>query len=151
MMPGNLGVEAIVLNNITSSHPWKIKTEPNIYVERGMLGTLTLIHRVKLLQPFSKHTRDQQVSPYNNSFLTITQSHGCKEILFSLLHAKKIADAVLLYVFNIGFPASLLNMIFKLYSKTRRYTPYDGLLLAPSSLLCSFSFDFLKYIFSFSL
>ena len=55
-----------------------------------MLGT----HCVKLLQPVSKHTRDQQVSAYNCSFL------GCKEILFSLLHAKKIADAVLLYVFN---------------------------------------------------
>ena len=62
----------------------------------------------KLIQPFSKHSRNQQVSAYNHSFLTIIQSHCCKEILFSLLHVKKIADVVLLYVFNIGFPASLL-------------------------------------------
>ena len=61
-----------------------------------MLGT----HCVKLLQPVSKHTRDQQVSAYNCSFLTIILCLGCKEILFSLLHAKKIADAVFLYVFN---------------------------------------------------
>ena len=76
---------------------------------RGMLGTLYLLHYLKLLQPFSKHARNQQVLAYNHSFITIIQGHGCKEILFSLLHAKKIADAVLLYVFNIGFPASLLE------------------------------------------
>ena len=72
-----------------------------------MLGTLSLIHCVKLLHPFSKHSRDQQVSAYNRSFFTIIQSQGSKEILFSLLHANKIADAVLLCVFNIGFPTSL--------------------------------------------
>ena len=63
-------------------------------VLRGMLETLSLIRCVKLLQPFSKYARDQQVSAYNHSFLTICQSHGCKQILFSLLHAKKIDVAV---------------------------------------------------------
>ena len=33
MMPGNLGVEAIVLHNITSSHPCKLKTAQDILVE----------------------------------------------------------------------------------------------------------------------
>ena len=72
-----------------------------------MLGTLSLIHCLKLLQSFSKHSRDQKVSAHNGSFLTIIKSHGCKKILFSIFHAKKIADAVLLYVFIIGFPTSL--------------------------------------------
>ena len=76
-----------------------------------MLGKLSLIHCVKLCQPFVRHSRDQQVSAYNHSFFSIIQSHGCKEILFSLLHANKIADAVLLYVFNIRFPASLLGPV----------------------------------------
>ena len=71
-----------------------------------MLATLSLMHCVKLLKPFSKHAKDQKVSAHNLSLLTIIQSHGCKEILFSLLHAKKIHDAVLLYVFNIEFPTS---------------------------------------------
>ena len=44
------------------------------------------------------------------SYITIIQSHGCKEILISLCNAKKIADAVLLCVFNIGFPASLFDI-----------------------------------------
>ena len=34
--------------------------------------------------------------------------HGSKEILFSFLHAQKVADEVFLYVFIIEFPASLL-------------------------------------------
>ena len=71
-----------------------------------------LKHCVKLLQSFSKHSAVQQVSAYNRSFSPIIQSHNCKEILFSLLQAKKIGDAVLLYVFNIGFPASLFRPIF---------------------------------------
>ena len=77
---------------------------------REMLGTLFIIHWVKLLQPFSQFTRYQQGFGYNNSFITIIQSHGCKEILNRKMHAKKIGEAVFLYVFNIGFPASLLSM-----------------------------------------
>ena len=72
-----------------------------------MLGTLYLIHHIKLLQAFSKHAKDQHVFACNHSFLILIQNHGCKEILLSLYHAEKIADAVLLYVFNIGFPASV--------------------------------------------
>ena len=43
----------------------------NTKSQRGMVGTLSLIHCVKLLQPFSKHSRVQQVCAYNPSFLTI--------------------------------------------------------------------------------
>ena len=78
-------------------------------LHKGMLGTLSLIHCVKLLQPMSKLSRNKQVSAYNCSFLISIQSHRCKEILFSLLNAKNIADAVFLYVFNKGFSASLLS------------------------------------------
>ena len=78
-----------------------------------MQETLSLKHCVKLLHPLSKHARDQHVSAYNLRFFTIIQSHGCKEILFRLLHAEKIADSVLLYVLNIGFPASLLCVKLK--------------------------------------
>ena len=80
-----------------------------IILHKGMLGTLSLIHCVKLFQPLSRLSRNKQVSAYNCSFLISFQSHGCKEILFSLLDAKKIGDAVFLYVFNKGFPASLLS------------------------------------------
>ena len=49
----------------------KPKLWQNTKSQRGMLGTLSLIHCIKLLQPFSKHLRDQQVYAYNPSFLTI--------------------------------------------------------------------------------
>ena len=60
---------------------------------------------------FSKHAKNQQVSAYNHSFLTIIQTYGCKEILVTLLHAKKCADAAMLHVFIIGFPASLFDHV----------------------------------------
>ena len=65
--------------------------------ENPILNTLC-----KSTSEISKHSRDQEVSAYNRSFLTIIQSHGCKEILFSLLHAKKIAYTILLYVLTKG-------------------------------------------------
>ena len=66
----------------------------------------------KTTSAISQHVRDQQVSAYNQSQTTIIQSHGCKEILISVLHANKMGDEVLLYVFNIGFSASLFsNMV----------------------------------------
>ena len=43
------------------------------------------------------------------SFIIIIQSLGCMEILISLYHAKKIADEVLLDVFNTVFPASMVK------------------------------------------
>ena len=73
-----------------------------------MLETLSLVHCVTFLQPFSKLARDQQVSAYNRSFITMFKIHGSKEIIFSLLHAQKVADEVFLYVFIIGFSASPL-------------------------------------------
>ena len=73
------------------------------------MKTLSLIPWVKLPSPFSQHARDQKVCAYNHSFIIIIQSLGCKEILITLYHEKKISDAVLLCVFNIGLPASLFT------------------------------------------
>ena len=56
------------------------------------------------------HARDQQVSAYNPSFVSIIQSYTCKQVPVGLLHAEKMAKVVLLNVFRIGFPASLLRI-----------------------------------------
>ena len=69
---------------------------------------LFYIHRKKLLQLFSPHPMDQQVSPCYYSCLTVSRSYHSKMTPISALHAEKIDDAVLLYVFRIAFPASLL-------------------------------------------
>ena len=66
------------------------------------------MHRVKLVQPFSQHAKDQQVSAYNHSFVSIIQSYDCKQVAGGLLHAEKMAEVVLLSVFRIGLAASLL-------------------------------------------
>ena len=59
---------------------------------------------------FSQHTRDQQVSAYNHSCLTIIQSHGCKETPVGILQAEKMAELILINVLLIGFSACpLLN------------------------------------------
>ena len=56
---------------------WKLLEICQWYVlinhTKGMLGTLSLIHGIKLLQPLSKHARYQQVSAYN---LTILYNHS---------------------------------------------------------------------------
>ena len=95
-----------------------------------MLGTLSLIHCVKLLQPFSKHPINQQVSAYNCRFLIIIQSHDCKEILFSLLKAKKIADAVWpqMYLIKGSQHPSLSKRVWK-----------DGVFLGLAGLLIGIS------------
>ena len=55
---------------------------------------------------FSPHPMDQQVSPCYHSFLTVAQTYDSKVTPIGALHAEKIAEAVLLYVFRITFPAS---------------------------------------------
>ena len=62
-----------------------------------------LIHRGKLLQRFSLHPMNQQVSPCYYSFLTVTQSYQSKVTPIGLLHAEKIPEAVFLYVFREGY------------------------------------------------
>ena len=52
---------------------------------------------------------DRQVSPCCPNFLTVTQSYHSKVTYVGALHAEKIAEAVLLYVFRIAFLASLLG------------------------------------------
>ena len=48
------------------------------------------------------------VSPCYHTSLTVTQSYNSKVTLIGALHAEKIAEAVLLNVFRISLPASLL-------------------------------------------
>ena len=55
---------------------------------------------------------DHQRSPCCDNFLAAAQSYRSKVIPFNALHAEKIAEAVLLYVFRIPFPASLLYKTF---------------------------------------
>ena len=45
---------------------------------------------------------------YNHSFVSIIQNYECKQVLVSFLDAEKMVEVVLLNVFRIGFPASLL-------------------------------------------
>ena len=51
------------------------------------------------------------MSPWYNTFLTVTQSWHSKVIPIVTLHIDKIAEAGLLYVFRISFPASLFPEI----------------------------------------
>ena len=66
------------------------------------------IHWGKLVQVFSPHPIDPQVSPCYHSFLTVTQSYTSKVTLIG----DEINDAVLLYVFKITFPASPFTKCF---------------------------------------
>ena len=75
-----------------------------------------LIHRAKLLQLFSLHPNDQQVYACCHNFMTVTQSYHSKNIPAGRLHDVKIGKSVLLYVFTIAFPTSLLCAEQFLYS-----------------------------------
>ena len=61
---------------------------------------------------FSSFSRGQYGSPYNHSFVIVIPSHCCKETYRGLLYATTETKAVLLYVFKIIFPASLLIYFF---------------------------------------
>ena len=52
---------------------------------------------------------DQHGSPCCFNFLTVTSSYYNKVNLISALDAEILAAAVLIYVFSIGFPMSLLS------------------------------------------
>ena len=52
---------------------------------------------------------NQQESTCCHNFLTVTLSYHSKVTPIGELHVVKIAEAVLLYVFRIAFPASLLG------------------------------------------
>ena len=62
-----------------------------------------------LIEPFSQHEREQQVSAYNRSFVFNIQSYNSKQVPVGLLCAEKMPEVVLLNVFRIGFPASLIG------------------------------------------
>ena len=49
---------------------------------------------------------DQQRSPCDQNFLTVTHSFHSKATSIVVLHNEKIPESVWLYVFRIAFPAS---------------------------------------------
>ena len=51
---------------------------------------------------------DQQGSPCYGSLKWLSESYDIKVNFVGQLDAKKLVASVLLYVFNVGFPASLL-------------------------------------------
>ena len=57
--------------------------------------------REKLLPLFSPYPMDQQGSPCDHNFLTITPSYHSKVSSIDELYTVKIAEAVLLYVFKL--------------------------------------------------
>ena len=61
------------------------------------------------------------MSPCYQCFLTVTQNYHSKVTPIDALHAKKIAKEVLLCVFKIAFPKSLL--IYKSTEKFGFYLP----------------------------
>ena len=54
---------------------------------------------------------DQQVSPSYHVFLMVTPSYHRNVSPIGALNAKKIAEAFLMHVFRIAFPASLLPVL----------------------------------------
>ena len=56
----------------------------------------------------SPHMINQKGSTCCNTFLTVTPCYHSKMTLGGSLDAEKLAEAILLYVFNIAFPVSLL-------------------------------------------
>ena len=54
---------------------------------------------------------DQHVSPSYHTFMMVTPSYHSNVIPIGALQAEKIAQAVLLYVFRIAFPASHLHVL----------------------------------------
>ena len=86
------------------------------------------------LQPFSQHARNQQVSAYNHSFVSIIQRFYCKQVPFGLLYAVKMAEVVLLKVFRIGFPASLLLFIYSRHLESSFNVVFQFIIISPLQL-----------------
>ena len=57
---------------------------------------------------FPLHLLDQQVYSCCHNLMTVIQSYNSKNTPSGKLHAVKIAEADLLYVFTLVFPTSLL-------------------------------------------
>ena len=91
----------VTLTHATSHVPFSIMSSI-----RGMLKTLSIIHWVKLLQPFSQFTRKRQVSAYCHGFKTIIWSLCSKMTPASFLYVKKMAEGALLNVLWMGFSSS---------------------------------------------
>ena len=77
------------------------------FLKRGMLGTLYLIHRENMLLFISPHIMYQQGSHCYCSLNQLSGSYDSEVNSVGQLDAKKLAASVVLYVFNIVFPAFL--------------------------------------------
>ena len=57
---------------------------------------------------------EQESSPCYHTFLTVSPSYHSKMNLDSPLDSEKLAEAVLLYEFNMAFPAALFSKVMEL-------------------------------------
>ena len=80
---------------------------------RGRLGTL--VHQGKLLQPFSQHSRNQQLSSYNHRFVSFIQSYNSKQVPVGIFHAEKMGKIVIFNVFKKG--SQQHSFLLKILSK----------------------------------
>ena len=69
---------------------------------------LFLIHRATLILLFLLHILDQQVYSCCHKSVTVIQSYNSKNTPSGKIYDVKIAEAILLYVFIMVFPTSLL-------------------------------------------
>ena len=53
-----------------------------------------------------------QWTPYNSGLDWLSLIYDCKEIPTGLLYSEKLAESILLRVFKITFPASLLKLFY---------------------------------------
>ena len=67
------------------------------------------MHGAKLLKLFSPHPKVQQVYSCCHNYLTVTQSYNKKNTPICRLHAVRRGKSVLIYVFKLAFPTSLLG------------------------------------------
>ena len=74
-----------------------------------MLGIQSLIHRAKLIKLFSQHVMNPKEAFYYGVLESPIQSYDCKKTFIGLLYAWKIEKEVLIFVFKMEIPASILS------------------------------------------
>ena len=86
-----------------------MKLKPGPFPRRGTLGMLYQIHRTILLLKISLHLMDQQGSSWCGSLEWLSEKYDSQVNPVGPLGAKKFGSLVLLHVFNIVCPATLLS------------------------------------------
>ena len=94
---------------------WMIRLQ--VFIEMKQIFHHIIAMWSTLCHYYKYRSKLWQVSTYNSSFEWLIHSYNCMQIHVSFLHAEKIAEVVLLNLFRIEFPASLLVlMCFKFSS-----------------------------------